>query len=102
MLCFNTGEFQGKDITPQVTLSSIEKIITGETSFAPFGPIEEMGYLPLDDYEVDFSNEEYIQKVKARLQGRLDFILKENEENEGYDALPKEAEEAMRHILAEL
>jgi len=98
----NTGEFQGKDITPQVTLSSIEKIITGETSFAPFGPIEEMGYLPLDDYEVDFSNEEYIQKVKARLQGRLDFILKENEENEGYDALPKEAEEAMRHILAEL
>ncbi|GMA47851.1 phosphoenolpyruvate carboxykinase (ATP) [Tetragenococcus muriaticus] len=98
----NTGEFQGKDITPQVTLSSIEKIITDETSFAPFGPIEKMSYLPLHDYEVDFNNEEYVQKVKDRLQGRLDFILKENEENEGYDALPKETEEAMRHILAEL
>lgn len=98
----NTGEFQGKDITPQVTLSSIEKIITGETSFASFGPIEEMSYLPIEGYEVDFSNEEYVKQVSARLQGRLDYILQVNDENEGYDALPKETEEAMRHVLAEL
>ncbi|MDN6639393.1 MAG: phosphoenolpyruvate carboxykinase (ATP) [Tetragenococcus sp.] len=98
----NTGEFQGKDITPQVTLSSIEKIITGETSFASFGPIEEMSYLPIEDYEVDFGNKEYVKHVSARLQGRLDYILQVNDENEGYDALPKETEEAMRRVLAEL
>lgn len=98
----NTGAFQGKDVTPNVTLSSIENIITKETSFETFGTIKEMSYLPVKGYEVDFSNEEYVEKIKARLQNRLDFILKENDENEGYDALPKETEEAMHHVLAKL
>lgn len=98
----NTGAFQGKDVTPKVTLSSIENIINEDTAFEPFGTVKEMSYLPIKGYEVDFSNEEYVEKIKARLQNRLDYILKENDENEGYDALPKETEEAMRHVLEEL
>ncbi|HLQ39976.1 MAG TPA: phosphoenolpyruvate carboxykinase (ATP) [Tetragenococcus sp.] len=98
----NTGSYQGKDIPPKVTLTSIEKIISKEAAFEQFGPLKEMAYLPIKGYEVAFSNEEYLKKVKIRLQNRLDYILKENDENEGYDALPSEAEEAMRKILAQL
>jgi len=98
----NTDAFNDRDITPQVTLSSIEKIITGQASFEQFGPIKEMSYLPIEDYEVDFNHEEYINDINDRLQNRLDFILKKNNTNEGYDALPKETEEMMRQVINEL
>jgi len=61
-----------------------------------------MSYLPIEDYEVDFNHEEYINDINDRLQNRLDFILKKNNTNEGYDALPKETEEMMRQVINEL
>ncbi|AYW51357.1 phosphoenolpyruvate carboxykinase (ATP) [Tetragenococcus halophilus] len=98
----NTDAFHGKDITPQVTLSSIEKIITGEAIFEQFGPIKEMSYLPIEGYELDLNDKKYMKDIHARLQSRLDFILKENNTNEGYDALPEETAEMMRHVISEL
>ncbi|GBD79427.1 putative uncharacterized protein [Tetragenococcus halophilus subsp. halophilus] len=98
----NTDAFHGEDITPQVTLSSIEEIITGEAIFEQFGPIKEMSYLPIEGYELDFNDEKYMKDIHVRLQSRLDFILKENNTNEGYDALPEETAEMMRHVISEL
>ena len=61
-----------------------------------------MSYLPVNGFEVDFSDPEYIDQLRTRMQGRLDFILAQKTENEGYNALPAEVAQAMEKLIGEL
>ncbi|MGX7197474.1 phosphoenolpyruvate carboxykinase (ATP) [Enterococcus olivae] len=94
----NTGAFNGKDISAEVTLSSIETIIEEAESFIPFDSIAGMSYLPIKGFEVDFSQLEYTEKVRLRMQNRLDFILQQK----GSDRLPKEASIIMEDVIENL
>lgn len=94
----NTGAFNGKNIAPEVTLASIETIIEHPEQFVPFDSMEGMTYLPIDGFVVDFTQGAYLEKVLARMQDRLDFILKQDE----FNALPQEAAQAMANVIASL
>ncbi|OFI48888.1 phosphoenolpyruvate carboxykinase [Floricoccus tropicus] len=95
----NTGFYGDKKVTPQVTLGSIENIINGTTNFIDYGPLEGVSYLEVDGYDVDFSDPAYRDKVRGRMQTRLDFINKQEDILEGYHALPVEARETMEKVV---
>ncbi len=94
----NTGAFNGKNISTKVTLASIETIIEQPDAFIPFDSIDGLSYLPLDDFVVDFTQVTYLEKVQARMQNRLDFILKQND----FNRLPEEAAQAMENVIDSL
>ncbi|MFC4771519.1 phosphoenolpyruvate carboxykinase (ATP) [Enterococcus hermanniensis] len=98
----NTGEYKGQDITPEETLTSIEKIITGVAEFKPFGPLKQISYLPIDRYEPDFDSHHYLLLLMTRLEARLAFVQSRKSENDGYDRLPNEAEQLLLQLLDQL
>lgn len=98
----NTGFYKDKKVTPEVTLTSIEKIVEGEVNFKRFGEITEMSYLPVTGFEVDFQDASYVAHLRERMQGRLDFILAQETENDGYNKLPKEVAKAMGNVISTL
>lgn len=98
----NTGFYKGNKVKPQDTLGAIEKIVDGTAEFIPFGPLENMSYLPIEGFEVDFADATYLTQLKVRMQGRLDFILAQKEENEGYNALPDEVAKVMEKLIEQL
>lgn len=98
----NTGYFNGKKVTPLDTLTSIEKVVEGQAAFRPFGTIESISYLPVEGHLPDFDDPIYANKLKQSMKNRLAFILKMNVENNGYNALPVEAEQKMREIISKL
>ncbi|WP_281738607.1 phosphoenolpyruvate carboxykinase (ATP) [Enterococcus dispar] len=98
----NTGFYQGKKVTPQDTLSSIEKIVEKQAKFVSFGPISGMNYLPLEGFEVNFDDAKYMKALRERMESRLTFILNQNSERKGYNALPEEAITTMRRVITEL
>lgn len=95
----NTGFYGDKKVTPQVTIGSIENIINGTTNFIDYGLLEGVSYLEVDGYDVDFSDPEYRDKVRGRMQTRLDYINKQEDILEGYHALPAEARETMEKVV---
>lgn len=98
----NTGFYKGKKVKPQDTLGAIEKIVEATADFIPFGPLENMSYLPIEGFEVDFTDPTYLTQLKVRMQGRLDFILAQTKENEGYNALPEEVAKVMEKLMEQI
>lgn len=98
----NTGFFHGNKVTKEDTLGSIEKIVNGTAEFVDFGPMTAMSYLPVDGHIPDFSDDEYLDKLRKRMENRLNFILEMRETNEGYNALPEETSLLIQHLILEL
>ncbi|MEO1770606.1 phosphoenolpyruvate carboxykinase (ATP) [Candidatus Enterococcus ferrettii] len=98
----NTGIFEGNDVTPQHTLSSIEKIVENTAEFKTFGPLKALSYLPIDGHVPPFEDANYIQKLIERFETRLSFIQRRKTINDGYDRLPNETEKQLIILLEEL
>jgi phosphoenolpyruvate carboxykinase (ATP) len=96
---FNTGFFMAKKVTPAITLGSLEKIVEGKATFAPFANIDSMEILPIEGFEPDFTDAEYKAQFVARMKDRTDYIASRNTAREGFDALPAEALDAMKKVL---
>ncbi|MBU5364730.1 phosphoenolpyruvate carboxykinase (ATP) [Enterococcus devriesei] len=102
--CFilNTGDFKGQKVTPEQTLSSIEKIIDGSASFKPFGPLDKISYLPVKGHEPNFDSQHYLLHLMSRLETRLAFVQSRKTFQGGYDRLPNEAEQLLLGLLDQL
>lgn len=98
----NTGFFNDQKVTPHDTLSSIEKVVEETASFVPFGPFEELTYLPIAGHEPNFEDLDYRKKLLLRMQNRLHFIQEQKTVKDGYDALPNEAETRIKQLIAAL
>lgn len=98
----NTGFFNDRKITKEHTLHSIEQIFEKKAIFKAFGPFSELFYLPIEDLNPNFFDVKYVEKVKIRLQDRLDFITSKDTDKEGYDALPSEAKIWMKTLINQL
>lgn len=98
----NTGFYGDTKVKPQHTLGSIEAVVDNEAKFVPFGPIAGLSYLPVAGFELDFTDNHYLMKLKARMQNRLDFIEAKKTELGGYHALPAGTETAVSQIIAAL
>ncbi|MDR2976486.1 MAG: phosphoenolpyruvate carboxykinase (ATP) [Streptococcaceae bacterium] len=95
----NTGDFGGKKITPKVTLGAIESVVDEEAEWIDFGPIPGMKYQAVEGYLPDFSDKDYLEKLRRRMQNRLEFILSKKTDMEGYHALPDGTEDAVQTII---
>ena len=94
----NTGEFLGKKVTPRDTLGVIEGNVNRSAVFKPFGPLEHFEFVEIDDFDVPFDDDVYLDYLKGRMQGRLDFIANFNAQHT-QNLLPNEIIEAFQKIL---
>lgn len=74
----NTGDYLGKDISKEVTLDVIEKIVDGEANFKQLGPMKALEYIEVEGHEVPDFDKDYTELVKERMRTRLDFLQKYN------------------------
>lgn len=84
----NTGDFMGKKVTKEVTLSILESIVEGKAVFNNFGPLSELQVMEIPGFEADFSNKEYVEAFKAAIKARIAFL---ESNNSGLNSLPTEA-----------
>ena len=78
----NTGFFLDKKVTPNTTLSIIESIVENTAQFKPFGSLEELSYMEIEGYEVNFEDIEYTELLKERIQLRKEWIKTFNAQTE--------------------
>ncbi len=98
----NTGFFNKKKITPKITLTSIEAVVAQKYSFKPMGPLTAVSYLPIEGYIPDFSDRQYLKKLRKSMETRSAFIQDVKEKNNGYDALPEETSLLLQRQILEL
>ena len=94
----NTGFFLDTKVTPKVTLGLIEEIVQHQAKFVPFGPFTQLEYLPLEGYEVNFGDKEYLELVKNQMASRLDYV---NSLKGTREELPTDAVEAIKKVTTE-
>lgn len=84
----NTGYFQGKKITPDVTLDCIEKVIIEQGEYLPFPFIDDIDYLEISGYRPPFEREDYKNQLLSSLIQKQNFVQQQATD---HDPLPQEA-----------
>lgn len=98
----NTGYFDQKKITPEVTLKSVEAIAKKQAQFLPLGKLSELSYLPATGFPEPFNEATYQECLYQRLTSRYQFILEQEELLGGYHELPAEAIKSLKGLLKKL
>ncbi len=98
----NTDHFNGKKVTPQITLGSIEAVVEERASFEKMGDMEDLSYLVVPEYQPDFNDAAYVEKIKQRLAVRRQHILANQQEASGFNDLPSEAVEVLDKLIQSL
>jgi phosphoenolpyruvate carboxykinase (ATP) len=94
----NTGYFLDRDIKKDITLHLIERIVTKDITFLPFGGAQDIEYTDIPGYNPDFTAPSYINLFKERFQSRIEFIDRLFDQ----DILPDEAKDSIQKIIDEL
>lgn len=100
----NTDAFMGKDIPKEVTKKLIEDLANGnikDSDFKPFGNFKGVSYLPIEGYEVHLEDPEYQKTLKDRMQDRLNWLNKYDEEHPE-TPIQDEAKKTLEAIIKEL
>lgn len=95
----NTGDFMGKKVTKEVTLSILESIVEGTATFDSFGSLTDIKIMNVDGFEADLRDEEYREAFASAMNARIAFLEKNKE---GMDALPEEAIDSIKKIVKTL
>ena len=98
----NTGFLMDKKIPKEVTLGCVEAIVEGKAKFKQWGNFENIDIYEVDGFVPDLNDNVYKDTLKARLKDRYAFIESRNDFKGGYDKLPKEALEAIKHLVDEV
>ena len=91
----NTGYFLDKNITKDVTLGLIEQIVSQNITFKKFYNLDELSYVEIEGYNIDFANVKYRNLVIDRLKSRIGYI----DELTNQDVLPIEARKCIQDII---
>jgi len=91
----NTGNFLDSNVTKDITLDLIERIINNDITFEPFAGLSQLSYTRIPGFTPNFSNQSYIKLFKERLSNRVSFI----EHLYNQDILPTEAKESLLEII---
>ena len=97
----NTGDFMGKKVTPKDTLGVIEAVVEGKAKFEKWGPFSDIEIFHWEGFEPDFTNKEYVEQLKARMQDRVNFVKSRDTVKGGFDKLPSDALEAIQNVVNE-
>ena len=98
----NTGFLMDKKIPKEVTLGCVEAVVEGKAEFKQWGSFENIDIYEVDGFVPDLNDNIYKDTLKARLKDRYAFIESRNDFKGGYDKLPKEALEAIKHLVDEV
>lgn len=98
----NTGSFLGNDITPGVTLYTIEQNVDGKAEFEQFGPVEGLEYVRVEGYEVPFNDDKYIGRLRSNMQTRVEHVKKALAVAEAPSKLPDEIALSIQNIVDQL
>lgn len=98
----NTGFLMDKKIPKEVTLGCVEAVVEGKAEFKQWGNFENIDIYEVDGFLPDLNDNVYKDTLKARLKDRYTFIESRNDFKGGYDKLPKEALEAIKHLVDEV
>lgn len=99
---FNTGFFGSKKIPKEVTLALLEGIVEKSLTFKKFGPYEQIQIAEVDGFIPQFGDDVYRTEFKKRLEDRLRFVESKKTAAGGYDALPEEASDILKHMIQAL
>ncbi len=97
----NTGDFMGKKVKPADTLGILESIVEGKAAFKPWGPFSDIEIMEWEGFVPDLKDADYVAQLKARMQDRVNAVEGFKEKKGGYDALPEEALNALKKVVAE-
>lgn len=98
----NTGDFMGKKIQPDVTLSIIESIVEGNADFEKWENFSDIQIMQIDGFGAHFSDFEYAEEFRKRMQDRINFIKSRETEKAGLDKLPPDALEALQNVINQI
>lgn len=95
----NTGDFMGKKVTKEVTLSILESIVEGKAAFENFGSLSELQIMNIEGFEADLSDSDYCEAFISAMKARITFL---EENKEGMNALPEEAVASIKKVVETL
>jgi phosphoenolpyruvate carboxykinase (ATP) len=95
--CFilNTGDFMGKKIPKETTLSLLEGVVEGTAKFVPFGGIKGLETVEADGFAIDFDDDNYVVQLYNRFTDRLTFVRTRETDKGGMDKLPRDAADSL-------
>ncbi len=95
----NTGDFMGQKVQPCHTLGIIEAIVAGNANFHQWENFSDIQIMDIEGFNASFSNREYAEQFKARMQDRINFVRSRETEKAGVDRLPDDALEALENVI---
>ncbi|WP_167957167.1 phosphoenolpyruvate carboxykinase (ATP) [Anaerosporobacter faecicola] len=98
----NTGDFMGKKVQPKDTLGVLEAIVEERAQFKQWGNFSDIEIMDWEGFVPDMNDKSYTDQLKARMQDRVNFVESMKTAKDGYDALPEDALEALKKLVAEL
>lgn len=98
----NTGKYIAKDISKEVTLACIEKIVDNEARFEEFPLLESCQYLPFKGFRVPEDDPDYRILFKERLDFRLSYLLDFNNRSTQEEAIPKTVISYLKSLVSSI
>ena len=98
----NTGDFMDKKVQKEDTLGILEAVVENRASFKQWGPFEDIEIMEWDGFVPDLTDKDYIKALDNAMKSRLSAVEGFRDDNEGYDALPQEALDAMKKLVDEV
>lgn len=98
----NTGDFMGKKVQKEDTLGILEAIVEGKATFKPWGPFSDIEIFEWEGFVPDFSDSNYVNALKARMNDRVKFIKSRDTFKGGFDKLPADALAALEKVVSGL
>lgn len=102
--CFilNTGNFMGKEVTKELTLDIISRIVEQRASFCKWHKFSSIEIMEIPGFETDLSDDNYRDSLKSSFNDRKEFIRSRKDTKGGFDKLPADALLALELVIKEL
>ena len=98
----NTGDFMGKKVQPKDTLGILETIVDGTATFKQWANFSDIQIMDWEGFVPNMDDANYKNELKSAMESRVKAVENFGVAKEGYDALPAEALDALKKIVAEL
>lgn len=98
----NTGDFMGKKVQPKDTLGILEAIVEGTATFKQWANFSDIEIMDWDGFTPDMNDADYVAALTSAMESRVKAVENFSVAKEGYDALPAEALDALKKLVAEL
>jgi phosphoenolpyruvate carboxykinase (ATP) len=98
----NTGDFMGKKVTKEVTLSIIEAIVDGTAEFTDFGPLSELQIMNIPGFEADLNDAIYRKAFVSSMNLRHTYLIQNNIGISTPNSLPVEASISLKILIEKL